>query len=382
MKKEKESNTDIKNTSYLELLRTFAETKPKEILTLLDIIPIGVCVTDDQGIFVHVNQAYCDLYQYKREELIGNSFTMVVPDEWRARMQELHDLFMGKKYELQGKWDVVDKGGNAKKILSNAAYLPKSEYAGPRKMTFVVEADDTQQMLDDLEDAVKLLQKKIIAQDTALQMSSHDLRNNLVSILQIVEVLLDKQPTEEQKKWLDSLRQRSDDTLGLMKAVIDYGKMEQEEYEPVITEFDIITSLKKELDNLSRIIRHREINVSIHCQDGEADDQKVLIRGDKFYIQRMLHNLLLNAFEASSNRQKVGITIEHDSFLKIIIHNEEAIPDELRDTFFDKFATAGKKKGTGLGTYIAKLVVEMHNGSIAYRSSEEYGTDIIVLLPG
>ncbi|WP_424582554.1 ATP-binding protein, partial [Tunicatimonas sp.] len=54
---------------------------------------------------------------------------------------------------------------------------------------------------------------------------------------------------------------------------------------------------------------------------------------------------------------------------------------ELRDSFFEKFATAGKKKGTGLGTYIAKLVVNMHQGSIAYHSSEEYGTDIVILLP-
>ena len=377
----KELDIDEKNSRYLELLRTFAETKPEDVLTLLDIVPVGICVTDARGIFVQVNQAYCDIYQYDRQELIGNSFTMVVPDEWKEHMQELHDLFMGKKYELQGKWDVIDKQGSIKKILSNAAYISEDELDGPRKMTFVVEADETKKVVEELEGAVTLLRKKINAQDVALQLSSHDLRNNLVSIVQIVEVLFDKQPTEEQKVWLANLRRRGDDTLGMMKAIIDYGKMEEGQYDPTVTEFDMIAIIKSELSNLSKTIKYREIDVSLHYQNREVTEEEVPLRGDKFYIERMFHNLLLNAFEASPRQQKVNISIEHTSFFKIIIHNKGAIPTELRDSFFEKFATAGKKKGTGLGTYIAKLVVNMHQGSIAYHSSEEYGTDIVILLP-
>lgn len=377
----KELDIDEKNSRYLELLRTFAETKPEDVLTLLDIVPVGICVTDARGVFVQVNQAYCDIYQYDRQELIGNSFTMVVPDEWKEHMQELHDLFMGKKYELQGKWDVIDKQGSIKKILSNAAYISEDELDGPRKMTFVVEADETKKVVEELEGAVTLLRKKINAQDVALQLSSHDLRNNLVSIVQIVEVLFDKQPTEEQKVWLANLRRRGDDTLGMMKAIIDYGKMEEGQYDPTVTEFDMIAIIKSELSNLSKTIKYREIDVSLHYQNREVTEEEVPLRGDKFYIERMFHNLLLNAFEASPRQQKVNISIEHTSFFKIIIHNKGAIPTELRDSFFEKFATAGKKKGTGLGTYIAKLVVNMHQGSIAYHSSEEYGTDIVILLP-
>ena len=377
----KESDVDAKNIRYLELLRTSAENQPDNFLSFLDIVPVGICITDETGKFVQVNQAYCELYQYDQSELIGNSFTMVVPDEWKAYMQELHDLFMNKKYELQGKWDVIDKYGNVKKIISNAAYLSADRFAGPCKMTFVVEVDKTQQVLNELNVTVELLQKKIGAQDVAQQLVSHDVRNNLTSILQISEILLGGHLTEKQEAWLTHLRQSGSDALDLMQAITDYAKMEQGQYKLAVSKFNIVAIIREELQNLSKITENKGVNVSLSYQDRKVNQEEIMIQGDRFYIQRMLHNLLLNAVEASSNQQSVSITLQQGKFFTIIIHNEGTIPQELREMFFEKFATAGKQQGTGLGTYIAKLIVEMHHGSIAYHSSEEKGTDIVILLP-
>ena len=50
--------------------------------------------------------------------------------------------------------------------------------------------------------------------------------------------------------------------------------------------------------------------------------------------------------------------------------------ESIRDTFFQKYVTLGKEKGTGLGTYSAKLMTEAMGGSITMESSEEHGTTV------
>jgi len=57
------------------------------------------------------------------------------------------------------------------------------------------------------------------------------------------------------------------------------------------------------------------------------------------------------------------------------------VPESIRDHFFKKYVTAGKLKGTGLGTYSAKLIAEAHGGMINMQSSEDSGTTVTVQLP-
>ncbi|MCP4701989.1 MAG: sensor histidine kinase, partial [Gammaproteobacteria bacterium] len=64
----------------------------------------------------------------------------------------------------------------------------------------------------------------------------------------------------------------------------------------------------------------------------------------------------------------------------ITMHNGGAVPEEIRARFFEKYVTAGKYRGTGPGTYSAKLMAETLNGGIHLRTSEEAGTAITVRL--
>jgi signal transduction histidine kinase len=64
-----------------------------------------------------------------------------------------------------------------------------------------------------------------------------------------------------------------------------------------------------------------------------------------------------------------------------LIENMGAVPAELHETFFDKYATSGKATGTGLGTYSAKLIAQTQQGDITMHSSQEQGTTLTVTLP-
>lgn len=73
--------------------------------------------------------------------------------------------------------------------------------------------------------------------------------------------------------------------------------------------------------------------------------------------------------------------MKHAENCSVSIHNKGAVPEEIRDTFFDKYATAGKSGGTGLGTYSARLNAETLGGKISLDTSEENGTTITISFP-
>ncbi|MFH1075996.1 MAG: ATP-binding protein [Pseudomonadota bacterium] len=89
-----------------------------------------------------------------------------------------------------------------------------------------------------------------------------------------------------------------------------------------------------------------------------------------------------NAIEASPPNQRVKVIVKDDEdWLHVRIHNWGTVPNELINTFFEKYSTAGKKKGIGLGTYLARLVINAHHGEIGVISIEDEGTTITIRLP-
>ena len=107
-----------------------------------------------------------------------------------------------------------------------------------------------------------------------------------------------------------------------------------------------------------------------------------MILGEKLLCYSLFANLIKNAAEASPRKQVLTISFEQQEKMSMVaIHNMGCVPEQIRDTFFDKYTTSGKTHGTGLGTYSARLITETQNGEISMNSSEEAGTTITVSLP-
>ncbi|MBF0225950.1 MAG: EAL domain-containing protein [Desulfobacterales bacterium] len=70
---------------------------------------IGFCITDNEGIFVEVNKAYCDIYGYKKNELIGKSFLIVVPEDKKAEVSKIYKESMIDGKEIPSEWKAVKK---------------------------------------------------------------------------------------------------------------------------------------------------------------------------------------------------------------------------------------------------------------------------------
>ncbi len=96
--------------------------------------------------------------------------------------------------------------------------------------------------------------------------------------------------------------------------------------------------------------------------------QPVWIDPDK--IEKVLVNLLSNAFKFTPEEGHITLSIHDDEnhiYLKVT-NDGVGIPVEKRPYLFDRFYTEGSSGGTGIGLYLVKKYVEMHNGTVAVES--------------
>ncbi len=115
------------------------EASPANAQTIIDDEKeLGICVTDEKGNYVHVNQRYNEIYGYAPGELKGKSFKIVVPPENHDKLQTAHDMFIKNQYEIVRYWEVVKKGGARIQIQAAAAFFDNILGANGkgRKVTF------------------------------------------------------------------------------------------------------------------------------------------------------------------------------------------------------------------------------------------------------
>jgi len=122
---------------------------------------------------------------------------------------------------------------------------------------------------------------------------------------------------------------------------------------------------------------HQKINVQI--------DEGIHMMGDKNALHLLLSNLLENARKYSPDDKAIGIRLEStkDVIKLCVIDQGIGIPDEFKTKVFRKFFRIGNEetrqsKGTGLGLFIVKHIVEGHSGKIMIRDNEPRGTIICI----
>ncbi len=128
--------------------------------SIIDRTPVGMCITDEHGIYEFVNTAYRRIYGYRSDELIGHHFTQVVPEARRAELSALHDQFIDNQAEIRGEWEVRDKAGRILTVLADAAWI-QGEDQRPKKATFVVDITARKEMEAALEAARQTLEAKV-----------------------------------------------------------------------------------------------------------------------------------------------------------------------------------------------------------------------------
>lgn len=114
--------------------------------------------------------------------------------------------------------------------------------------------------------------------------------------------------------------------------------------------------------------------------DSTLDDEE--IESDKTLIHRVLHNMLKNAYEASTTGDTITLRARaSEDSITYSVHNTSVIPPHIKSRMFFHGNTT-KGTGHGLGTYSIKLLGENYlGGKIWFTSDEGIGTEFYLRLP-
>jgi signal transduction histidine kinase/DNA-binding NarL/FixJ family response regulator len=230
-----------------------------------------------------------------------------------------------------------------------------------------------------LERQNEVLAENVRLKDDVERISRHDLRTPLSSIVSLAQIVREEASLPPQhERSLRLIEQAGYRVLNMASLTLDLFKMEQGTYRLAPTAVDIRAVTERVLLDLQALIRTLDVTVEIATVG--FGDEAPMIRGDGLLSHSMLSNVVKNAIEASPRGGRVAITISREDDVKLRIHNRGAIPATVRERFFDKYATGGKKGGTGLGAYSARLMAQTQGGSMRVETSEDDGGSTLIII--
>ena len=120
----------------------------------------------------------------------------------------------------------------------------------------------------------------------------------------------------------------------------------------------------------------------------DTDIEEKITLCDEEKIERIILNLLSNAvkFTPKGGRIKVNIHDDGDRLKITVRDNGIGIPKDKLNIIFDRFTQVDKSftrstEGSGIGLYLVKVLVEMHNGKVSVESVYGKGSEFIIDLP-
>ena len=240
----------------------------------------------------------------------------------------------------------------------------------------------------------EILNKHDRMQKEFINVAAHELRTPTQSIIGYCE-MIDAFP-ENTLKYLEPVKRNAEKLYRLTEDILDVSRIESGTLKLEKSKFDLreiivnlIEDLTAKMKKEENIIKSNKENIdkktNIQLIYPELSAQPLFVYADKNRIQQVLSNLLNNALKFTDNGV---ITINTEKFVDTINNNanneeKEFVSITIKDTgkgidpevlprLFEKFATKSDK-GTGLGLYISKNIIDAHGGRIWGQDNNKYG---------
>ena len=214
------------------------------------------------------------------------------------------------------------------------------------------------------------------------RMTRHDLKSPLTGIIGLPEMLLgDPGLPPHVKELIGLIKEAGLKMLGMINLSLDLYKMETGTYALDPRPVDLAGVLRGVARDLEPLFSAKELTLVFETDGAPGLAGPVTVLGEKLLLVSLFSNLLKNAAEASPEGGEVRLALTGRDRVWISIHNAGAVPEAVRDRFFEKYATAGKAGGTGLGAYSARLIVHNLGGDIDFLSDENHGTTLFLSIP-
>ncbi|HVY74640.1 MAG TPA: two-component regulator propeller domain-containing protein [Puia sp.] len=216
---------------------------------------------------------------------------------------------------------------------------------------------------------------------------SHEFRTPLSLILSPLERIIRASPDAIQKNQLNLVHRNARRLLNLVNQLLDFRKMEVQELKLNPVKGEIVRFIREVCYSFTDLAEQKNIKFSF-----ESDIDQLYCNFDYDKIERILFNLLSNAFKFTLEKGKVDVAVAArrkgaEMDLEIRVRDTGiGIPPEKLDKIFDRFfqqEVPGTlvNQGSGIGLSITKEFIRLHQGNIKVESEPEKGSCFTVHLP-
>ena len=248
----------------------------------------------------------------------------------------------------------------------------------------------TQRLLQQKNEIIEAEKEKAEASEKAkhqfLANMSHEIRTPMNAIKGMTDILIRRNPNEDQKEYLNGIKQSSDSLLVIINDILDISKIEAGKVELEQEPF----SVNDLVNNVHTIMQFKAEEKGLELLK-DIPSENLTVEGDATRLRQILINLIGNAIKFTEKGlvtttmqseqvgeklnlhftvSDTGIGIDEDRMGKIFESFEQAYSD-----------TSRKFGGTGLGLSISKKLVELHSGKIWVESKKGKGSQFHFIIP-
>jgi PAS domain S-box-containing protein len=379
-----------------ELIEVTAQAKEVRIemarfRELLEAAPDAIIEVDREGRILLLNLATQKLFGYQRDELLGQTVDILVPDYLRARHPEHRARYwshpvtrpMGSGLELHGR----HKDGSSLPV--EISLSPVKSQDGFRVTAIIRDISERRQAENQFREMQQAYTRELESRNREVERAnqlkseflasmSHELRTPLHTIIGFSELLgegVEGALNEKQSRFISHIHKDSLHLLELINHILDISKIESGRLELRKETFDISGALEETLSSLRPQSIAESIRMETHLSIPGA------IVADRLRVKQIFFNLINNALKFTPKGGRVDVKgWLREGFVEVSVSDTGiGIPKEQHEAVFDKFyqtgaTTKGVREGTGLGLAITKALVEAHGGRIWLESEPGKGS--------
>ena len=345
--------------------------------------------TDPEGIYIWVNPAHFEIFQYEPQKLIGRSFLEFVhPEDQEKIITLLHNP------------EGVDGGERIEYKFrhANVHYLrlecPPSYTAGDTSHTgsMVFAAHEITQHKDfqnNLLRAKEKAEKSDLLKSSFLANMSHDIRTPMNAIIGFAELMKDKGLQEEdQQRFLDQITKNGESLLNLVNDIIDVSKIEAGALKVHATPCAINHIMDDLFEYYQRLLELKgKTEVKLEMNKGFPGQDKQIM-ADPLRFRQIMSNLLSNAVKfTKTGKIRFGYSLIDEKVIEFYVSDSGiGISRADHDKIFTQFSQLESvrdinQEGTGLGLTISMNLTRLMGGKMWVESQLGQGSTFYFTIP-
>ncbi len=344
----------------------------------IDLSGLIITVLDDKGRVSSINKKGLEIFNYKKEQVIGKSwFNNFIPrNEKEMIRQEFNKVLMNGENYFES--NIITSKGDKRLINWHSTILTNKD----NKVIGILNTGEDITEKRKKEEEIKKLKEKQQMDETRknfLLLITHELKQPLTPIMGYADLLKEDEINVDKLQYLDRIINGANEMYELITKIINLMRLETGQllfhFNKIQLEKLINDSLRKKaaLINLKNIYIKKKVT-------------NTTFTGDYNLLRDLLVNLIDNAIKFSKPKQTITITGKTTSKEVIISVKDEGqgIKKEDLPKLFKTFSQTieGRKKGGfGIGLSMCKMIAEKHGGSISVKSIEGKGSTFTVRIP-